>query len=322
MLRLTKLGTNVVGRRLYSVAPVTPVNQITIADLFAKHVSKQPITMITAYDYITGTWAQAAECDMVLVGDSLAMCALGYNSTTEISLQEFKYHVAAVCRAPGTAFVVADMPFGSFESSLEKGIETAVSLMQVSSKVGAVKLEVGSSSNPNGLRDYSLRLAEELCSRGIPVVGHIGLTPQRVHALSGYKAQGGADARRAEAIHRTAQELERVGCFSVVLECVPHKVSETITRNLNIPTIGIGAGKNTSGQVLVQSDLLGMLPGKLPRLAKQYGHLYEDSVRCIRTYMDEVTTGKFPENEKHGFRIKETVWLEYLAKVGKGNGDL
>ena len=270
---------------------------------------------MTAYDYISASWAQEANCDVVLVGDSLAMCALGYQSTTEISLQEFQFHVQAVCRAPGNAFVVADMPFGSFEPSIEKGVETAISLMKCSPKVGALKLEVGSPTSPSLKQDYSFELAAALCSRGIPVIGHVGLTPQRVHSLGGYKVQGSKSALQAASIFRTAQALERVGCFSILLECVPHKVSKFITDNLNIPTIGIGAGEGVSGQVLVQSDILGMMPGKVPKLAHKYGDLHSQGVGIIKKYVNDVTTHKFPEDNTHGFKIKEDTWREFLDMV-------
>lgn len=252
---------------------------------------------------------------MILVGDSLAMCSLGYSSTTDIGLDEFKYHVKSVCRAQGSAFIVVDMPFGSFESSLEKGIETAISLMKLSSKVGAVKLEVGSSQSQGKLTDYSLRLAEELCTRGIPVMGHVGLTPQRVHALSGYKVQGNKSSADSLAIFETAQELQRIGCFSIVLECVPHKISQYITSHLKVPTIGIGAGNGTSGQVLVQSDMLGMLSGQVPKFVHKYGNFHKSSVEHIRDYIKDVTERRFPDNSIEGFKVKDEVWVDFIERV-------
>ncbi|KAM3162968.1 3-methyl-2-oxobutanoate hydroxymethyltransferase [Lachancea thermotolerans] len=301
--------------RSYSSYLSPVVRPKTLADLFSKHVSREPITMITAYDYISGSWAQAANCDMILVGDSLAMCALGYESTTEISLEEFCFHVQAVSRSPGDAFIVVDMPFGSFESSIEKGVETAISLMKCSPKVGALKLEVGSHSLSTHNSDYSLKLAAELCSRGIPVMGHVGLTPQRVHSLGGYKVQGSRSAQDAAAIFETARQLKKLGCFSILVECVPHKVSQHITETLDIPTIGIGAGSGTSGQVLVQSDILGMLPGRVPKLAQKYTDLHAQSVDALKHYVADVTLHKFPDNDKNGFKIKEDVWREFLEIV-------
>ncbi|CUS23941.1 LAQU0S12e03488g1_1 [Lachancea quebecensis] len=302
-------------RRSYSgyLSPV--VRSKTLTDVLSKHASREPISVITAYDYISGSWAQAANCDVILVGDSLAMCALGYESTTEISLEEFRFHVQSVCRSPGEAFIVVDIPFGSFESSIEKGVETAISLMRCSPKVGALKLEVGSHKPGAYNPDYSLKLAAELCSRGIPVMGHIGLTPQRVHSLGGYKVQGNRSAQQAAAIFETARELQKLGCFSLLVECVPHKVSQYITETLNIPTIGIGAGSGTSGQVLVQSDILGMLPGRIPKLAQKYTDLHTQSVDALKHYVSDVTMHKFPENDKNGFKIKEDVWREFLEIV-------
>ncbi|SCV02993.1 LAME_0H06854g1_1 [Lachancea meyersii CBS 8951] len=291
----------------------------TIADLYAKYNAQQPITMVTAYDFVTANWAQAAECDVILVGDSLATCALGYESTNQIGLEEFRYHVQAVCRSPGPAFVMVDMPFGSFESSIQQGVETAIAFMKGSPRVGAVKIEVGSASSAFQEQDYSLKLAAELCSRGIPVMGHVGLTPQRAHSLSGFKVQGSKSAEDAAAIYHTAQQLQNVGCFSVLLECVPHKVSSYITEKLSVPTIGIGAGLGVSGQVLVQSDVLGMAPHTVPKLARKYGDLHSQSVGLIRQYANDVTARTFPDNSKNGFKIKDVVWAEFLERVSCSN---
>ncbi|SCU94736.1 LANO_0E07910g1_1 [Lachancea nothofagi CBS 11611] len=304
-------------QRCYSSYPIGNTQPKTISDLYAKYMAKEPITMITAYDFITASWAQEANCDVILVGDSLAMCALGYESTTEIGLDEFRYHVQAVCRSRGPAFVMVDMPFGTFESSIEKGVETAISLMKCSPRVGGVKIEVGTPQGDSCEQDYSLKLATELCSRGIPVMGHIGLTPQRMHALSGFKVQGSKSAKDAVGIYRTAQNLQDAGCFSVLLECVPHKVSNFIAEKLHIPTIGIGAGAGVSGQVLVQSDVLGMMPGKVPKLAQKFGDLHAQSVGMIQQYTNDVTAQSFPNNDKNGFKIKEDIWYEFLERLAQ-----
>ncbi|SCU84770.1 LADA_0D03686g1_1 [Lachancea dasiensis] len=295
------------------------VRSKTITELKTKYHAQEPITMITAHDFITASWAQSAGCDMILVGDSLATNALGYESTTQIGLEEFQYHVQSVCRAQGAAFIMADMPFGTFESSIEKGVETAIALMKSSPKVGGVKLEVGSTSGALREQDYSLKLAAALCSRGIPVMGHVGLTPQRAHALSGFKVQGSKSAKDAAAIYQTAHELQDLGCFGILLECVPHKVSKHITESLSVPTIGIGAGNGVSGQVLVQSDLLGMNLGKIPKLAQKYGDLHEQSVGFIQQYLEDVASQRFPDNDRNGFKIKDDVWGDFLDLVGNSS---
>ncbi|CEP61870.1 3-methyl-2-oxobutanoate hydroxymethyltransferase LALA0_S04e02564g [Lachancea lanzarotensis] len=308
--------------RRYSSHPASTgmIRSLTIADLYAKYHAKEPISMVTAYDFITANWAQSAGCDVVLVGDSLATCALGYDSTNQIGLEEFRYHVQAVCRAPGPAFVLVDMPFGSFESSIQQGIETAIAFMKSSARVGGVKIEVGSpvGQGESQKQDYSLQLAAELCSRGIPVMGHVGLTPQRAHFLSGFKVQGSKSAKDAAAIYHTAQQLQDIGCFSVLLECVPHKVSSYITQRLSVPTIGIGAGLGVNGQVLVQSDILGMTPHAVPKLAHKYGDLNSESIGLIKRYANDVSEQKFPDNNKNGFKIKDDIWAEFLEHVNAG----
>lgn len=297
-----------ISRRLYSIHKNS--KQLTINDLYSKYHSKKAISMCTAYDFITATWANHAGCDMILVGDSLAMSSVGYSSTTDISLDEFKYHVKSVCRSMGNSFIVVDVPFGSYESSIEKGIETCVSIMKLSNRIGGVKLEVGKKPD-----DYSLQLAKELCRRGIPVMGHIGLTPQRFHALSGYKVQGNKSSDDAVDIYKMGVELEKAGCFSLVLECVPHQIARIITNKLSIPTIGIGAGPNTSGQVLVQSDILGMLPGQVPKFVNKYTDLYSTTVSAIQEYIDQVSNNKFPEIDRDTFTINDKVLDEFIKRI-------
>ncbi|AGO10654.1 AaceriABR186Wp [[Ashbya] aceris (nom. inval.)] len=295
-------------RRMYSIHSSS--KQKTIPDLFKKYHAKEPISMITAYDYITATWAQAAQADIVLIGDSLAMSTLGHVSTVDLGLEEFQYHVRAACRAPGSSFIIADMPYGSFERSVEQGVDTAISLMKASHKVGAVKLEVGPEEN-----DYCLELAAELCRRGIPVMGHVGLTPQRMHALGGYKVQGAKDLGQALAAYRRAKDLQAVGCFSILIECIPAKIASVITEKLSIPTIGIGAGPQTSGQVLVQSDLLGMLPGKPPKFVQKYADFHGDAIRSLSAYIGDVREGAFPKTGQHTFTVSDDLLEEFCKQV-------
>lgn len=266
--------------------------------------------MCTAYDFITAQWVHDANCDMILVGDSLSMTSLGYASTTDLPFDEFKYHVRSVCRAQGSSMIVADMPFGSFEASLEKGISNSVDMMKLSSKVASLKFEVGLHSKDR----YTVRLVKEICSRGIPVVGHIGLTPQRVHSLGGYKVQGNKTLNDTKELYETAMLLQEAGCWSLVLECVPYKIATYITSQLSIPTIGIGAGNCTSGQVLVISDILSMQQQeRIPKFVQRYGHLYDDSVQAIKRYNQDVSEKKFPNQDLHTFKINEELWQAFLA---------
>ena len=307
-----------ISRRCYSVhgapakASASAVRQLTVKDIIDKYHNGSPISMVTAYDYITASWAQKANADMILVGDSVAMCSLGYESTTQLSLEEFKYHVASVCRAPGNAFVVVDMPFGSFEKSIPSGIENAFQLLHLNPRVQAVKVECGLAKN-----DYSLDYMRELIRRGIPVVGHIGLTPQRVHSLGGYKVQGNQQTADAIALYDVSQRLQEMGCFALVLECIPHKITSVISKKLQIPTIGIGAGPGTSGQVLVQSDLLGMLKGHVPKFVKTYANLQIDAVSALNQYVKEVQDKSFPKVGEHTFRVSDEVYQDFVSKVDK-----
>ncbi|CDO95184.1 unnamed protein product [Kluyveromyces dobzhanskii CBS 2104] len=307
----------IIGRRCYSLhnAPVAAAaakaaQQLTVRDIMAKYHNGSPISMVTAYDYITARWAQEADSDMILVGDSVAMCSLGYESTTQLSLAEFQYHVGAVCRASGSAFVVADMPFGSFEKSIPDGIDNAFQLMHLNPRVQAVKVECGLSED-----DYSLEYIRELLRRGIQVVGHIGLTPQRVHSLGGYRVQGNKQSSDAVALYNVSQTLQRLGCFSIVLECIPHKISSVITDKLHIPTIGIGAGPGTSGQVLVQSDILGMLPVHKPKFVKAYADLRTSAVSALSQYVQEVHAKSFPQTGQHTFKVNDEVYDDFISHI-------
>lgn len=296
------------ARRTYSLQ--TPVRQLTINDIYERYHSKTPLSMITAYDYITSYWAQQAGADMVLVGDSLAMCSLGYKSTTDLGFDEFRYHVKSVCRAPGNSFVVVDMPFGSFEKSLSDGVANAIKLMQASHRVQAIKVECSTKDD-----DYSFDFISELIRRGIPVVGHIGLTPQRVHSLGGYKVQGTKDSSEALALYNTGIRLQEMGCISIVLECMPHKLSTVLTEKLHIPTIGIGAGPSTSGQVLVQSDMLGMMPGHVPKFVQNYADLKSNAIESLSKYVQDVKNSDFPEMSKHAFKLNEGIYQDFLSKM-------
>lgn len=282
----------------------------TIHDMHNAYLKGVPLTMCTAHDYITANWVHEANCDMLLVGDSLSMTSLGYDSTTDLPFDEFKYHVRSVCRAHGPSMVVVDMPFGSFEASTEQGLSNAIEVMKLSSKVTSLKLEVGLHTRDS----YTINLIKEICSRGIPVMGHIGLTPQKAHSLGGFKVQGNKTLNGMVELQETALLLQEAGCWSLLIECVPHKLAQHLTSRLSIPTIGIGAGSGTSGQVLVVSDLLGMKQGTVPKFVKQYSHVCTSAVEGIRSYNSDVQEGRFPDKDIHTFKIKDDLWKSFIEK--------
>ena len=299
------------ARRLYSSHSSAVARNFTIADIHSKYKQGIPLTMCTAYDYITAGWVQQSQCDMLLVGDSLAMTSLGYDSTTELPFEEFKYHVKSVARAPGPSLIVADMPFGTFEQSHSYGIANAIDLMKLSSRVASVKVEVG----PHTRDTYTLEFVRKLCERGIPVMAHIGLTPQRANALGGFKVQGNKSAEEIVELCETAQMLERAGCWASVIECIPQRAAKYITDHVGIPTIGIGAGGGTSGQVLVIADMLGMQEGKVPKFVKKYGDLGDSASKSLRQYIDEVESRAFPRAPEHTFKIKDSIWEEFEQQM-------
>lgn len=271
--------------------------------------------MVTAYDYITASWVNKSQCDLMLIGDSLAMTSLGYTSTTELPFDEFKYHVKAVCRnKDGPALVVSDMPFGSFEASVSQGISNAIDLMKLSPRLTSLKVEVG----PLGTDEYTMEFVKQLCSRGIPVIGHIGLTPQRANSLGGFKVQGSKTPQEAVELYRTAKRLQEIGCWSIVLETIPYKVAQYITDRLNIPTIGIGAGNSTSGQVLVIADMLGLQStDHIPKFVNKYGDIITNVEESLCKYKNDVESRHFPETGMHTFKIKDEIYDEFVQIIEK-----
>jgi 3-methyl-2-oxobutanoate hydroxymethyltransferase len=242
--------------------------------------------MVTAYDYTMARLVDEAGIDLVLVGDSLGMVVQGLSNTIPVTLDEICYHGRAVARGVAYAHVVGDMPFMSYQVSPMQAVESAGKLM----KEGAfesVKLEGGEE-----IAEHIARIVRA----GIPVMGHVGLTPQSVHALGGFKVQGRGD-EAADKIVADALAVERAGAFAIVLEAVPPDVAARVTAALSIPTIGIGAGPACDGQVLVCTDLLGMLRGHSPKFAKRYAELGDAIVGAVRTYVDEVRSGAFPAPE-------------------------
>jgi 3-methyl-2-oxobutanoate hydroxymethyltransferase len=278
----------------------------TLNDILDLYHKKTKIAVITAHDYITGRMADDAEADMVLVGDSLAMVALGYEDTNELPFDEFLYHCRAVSRGVDTSFLVADLPFGSYESSTSKAIESSIQLIS-KGRVNAIKLEGGTEITPT---------IKQLTQLGIPVMGHVGLTPQRSNALSGFKVQG-KSVESAERIIEDALRVQEAGAFSVLLEAIPHELGSIITDKLSIPTIGIGAGPQTSGQVLVQADLLGFYPGHTPKFVKKYMEGHGLCVSAMMKYVEEVKGGIFPEIGKNTYKFKQGILDELVKKSMK-----
>ncbi|HSG10034.1 MAG TPA: 3-methyl-2-oxobutanoate hydroxymethyltransferase [Longimicrobiales bacterium] len=250
----------------------------------------RPIVAMTAYDVLFARLLASAEVDLILVGDSLGQVVLGYDSTIPVTLDEMIHHARAVKRgAPGT-LVVLDMPFMSYQTSVEDALRNAGRALKEAG-VEAVKLEGGHERTCEAIR--------ALVAAGIPVMGHIGLTPQSVHALGGYRVQGRGEAE-AERIRREARALEEAGVFSMVLELVPAPLAREISRALTVPTVGIGAGAGCDGQVLVLYDALGMNPGFGPKFLKRFANLHDVALEGVQAYAREVREGTYPGPE-HSF---------------------
>ncbi|PKO17603.1 3-methyl-2-oxobutanoate hydroxymethyltransferase [candidate division BRC1 bacterium HGW-BRC1-1] len=244
---------------------------------------QQKIVVVTAYDYPTALAADAAGADAILVGDSLGMVALGFDSTIPVTVDMMVHHTAAVRRGSKLAFLIADLPFLSYKTSSAQAMETVARLMQEGG-AEAVKMEGGQE-----IADIVRRVVDA----GVPVMGHVGLTPQSVHKLGGYRVQGRSDDS-AETIRRDALSLQEAGVFSIVLEAIDPTLAKQLSEELTVPTIGIGASRHCDGQVLVISDLAGMLPASPPKFAKQYANLHEQMTQAIRTYAQEVREAEFP----------------------------
>jgi 3-methyl-2-oxobutanoate hydroxymethyltransferase len=279
--------------------------KLPITELAEMKARRQPIVMITAYDAPSGRLADEAGVDAVLVGDSAAMTVLGHDSTVPATMEEMIVLTRAVTRGARRPLVVADMPFGSYQVSDEDAIGNAVRLVKEAA-AEAVKLE---GAGP------MVRRAEAIVGAGIPVMGHIGLTPQTAVALGGFRAQG-RTAERARRLLEDALELEAAGCFAIVLEAVPAPVAARVSRALRIPTIGIGAGAGTDGQVLVWHDLLGLYSGRPPRFVKQYAALAPAIRTALEQYASDVREGLFPE-ERHTYAMPDEELAEFETTVAE-----
>ena len=265
----------------------------------------EPIVMITAYDYPSALAVDEAGVDVVLVGDSAAMTVLGYDSTVPVGLDEMLMLAAAVRRGLSGPLLVGDMPFGSYEGSNEQAVANAQRFVKEAG-CDAVKLERGGSS---------VDRARAIVRAGIPVMGHVGLTPQTATALGGYRAQG-KTANRAIEIAEEALALEAVGCFSIVFEAVPAAVTEALVPKLGIPVIGIGAGPGTDGQVLVFHDLLGIHQGHTARFVKRYAEIHEATVAGVRAYAADVRSRGFPGPE-HMYSVEPPELAQFRSYLEK-----
>ncbi len=266
--------------------------KVTVDEII-KMKGKKKITMLTAYDYHIASLVDKAGIDMILVGDSLANVVLGLKSTTEVGMAEMLHHAKAVTRAVSRAMVVGDMPYESYQVHPEDCLINARRFID-EAKCDCVKLE---------WFDRCLEVTEKIIKAGIPVVGHIGLTPQTADKLGGFKVQG-KDAEAAKKLVAQAEALAGLGCFAIVLECVPDKIARIITEKIKVPTIGIGAGIYTDGQVLVIHDALGLFERYTPKFVKKYINLSPMILSAIEEYKKDVIEGKFPAPE-NSFSIKE-----------------
>ncbi|EJQ10308.1 3-methyl-2-oxobutanoate hydroxymethyltransferase [Bacillus cereus] len=273
----------------------------TKTDFLKMKEQGEPITMLTAYDYPSAKLAEEAKVDMILVGDSLGMVVLGYDSTVPVTVEDMIHHTKAVRRGAKETFIVTDMPFMSYHVSLQ---DTMVNARRIVQESGAHALKVEGAGEVISTIHY-------LTNAGVPVVAHLGLTPQSVGVLGGYKVQG-KDAESAKKLIEDAKKCEEAGAIALVLECVPMQLAELISEQLTIPTIGIGAGKKVDGQVLVYHDLISYGVNRVPKFVKRYTSVQEEIVRGISQYVTEVKTGQFPE-EKHSFTMKKE---ECLALYG------
>ncbi|UCH83016.1 MAG: 3-methyl-2-oxobutanoate hydroxymethyltransferase [Candidatus Latescibacterota bacterium] len=260
--------------------------KVTINTLLKMKKRGEKIVMLTAYDYQMALLEDGAGVEMILVGDSLGMVVLGYENTLPVTVDDVVHHLKAVSRARPRAFLLGDMPFMSYQASVEDAVRNAGRLVKEGG-AEAIKLE-------GGRRMESVIRA--ILDADIPVMGHIGLTPQSLHRFGGYKVQG-KDAASAEKLIEEAKFLEEVGCFSMVLEGMPWPLAGKITKSLTIPTIGIGAGAGCDGQVLVINDMLGLLEEFAPKFVKRFGEFGKEITEAIKKYIDEVKNEKFPGSE-------------------------
>jgi 3-methyl-2-oxobutanoate hydroxymethyltransferase len=282
---------------------------VTLTKLSEMKALGEPIAMVTAYDFPSAQAAEEAGVDVVLVGDSGAMTVLGYPSTLPVTLDELLMLAAAVRRGLSTPLLVGDMPFGSYEASNELAIHNAQRFVKEAG-ADAVKLERGGSS---------VERTRAIVAAGIPVMGHVGLTPQSATALGGYRSQGRTAERALEVLH-DAVDLQEAGAFAVVFEAIPSPLSEVIMPRMRIPVIGIGAGPATDGQVLVFHDLLGIYAGHAARFVKRYANVREQMIEGVRAFADDVRARRYPEPE-HGYTMAPDELERLHELMGESTGE-
>lgn len=296
-----------------SVAPIRSQSKVTTSSLQEKKLNHEPITCLTAYDYAGARLVDEAGIDLILVGDSLAQVVLGYDNTLPVTMEEMLHHTRAVRRGVKRALIVADMPFSSYHIDCKEALHNAMKFVK-DAGAEAVKIEGGEKRS---------HLISKIVDAEIPVMGHIGLTPQSVHAMGGYKVQG-KSLSAIEQLMRDAKALERAGAFSVVLEGIPREVATMITEELKIPTIGIGAGPDCDGQILVFHDLLGLSFGQPAKFVRRYADLNSAITSALEAYKNDVCGGSYPSDAESYHLPKDTaIGLEtVLTRKRAMKGDL
>lgn len=282
--------------------------KITVRTLRAMKKRGEKSVWLTAYDYPTAVLLDKAGIDGILVGDSLGMVVQGHDTTLPVTLDETIYHCRMVARGLKRAMLVGDMPFGSFQAGEDQAVENAIRLIKEGG-CEAVKFEGAG---------RLLDLIERLSSAGVPVMAHLGLTPQSIHAIGGFRVQAKA-SKAAERLLADAKRVEEAGAFSLVLECIPQEVAGIITRELKIPTIGIGAGADVDGQILVFHDIMDLLPGYQPRFVRNYAHLGQTIVDAVRHYIDDVHVGEYPSQDE-SFSMDDAKLRKLVDGNVKSNG--
>ncbi|MCC6602899.1 MAG: 3-methyl-2-oxobutanoate hydroxymethyltransferase [Anaerolineae bacterium] len=277
--------------------------KVTILDIQKRKANQVPLTMLTAYDFTAAILVDQADIDIILVGDSLGMVMLGYPGTTQVTMEEMLHHCKAVARGTTAAFLVGDMPFMSYQADVAEAVRNAGRFLKEAG-MDCVKVEGG--------REIA-DTVRAIVRAGIPVMGHIGLTPQTVSQLGGYRIQG-KTAASAHSLLEDALALQEAGVFAVVLEAIPASVARAISEQLTIPTIGIGAGVGCDGQVLVYHDMLGLYDRLQPRFVKEYGQIGAEIVTAVQTYAAEVRQRQFPA-EEHTYPMNEAEEAAFLAAV-------
>jgi 3-methyl-2-oxobutanoate hydroxymethyltransferase len=281
----------------------TDRKKVTTRSFYLKKQQGGIISMLTAYDYPTAVVMDRAGVDAILVGDSLGMVVLGYPNTLPVTMEDMLHHCKAVARGAHSALLIGDMPFMSYQVSTQEAVRNAGRFLQEAG-MDAVKLEGGRER---------VETIQTIVSTGIPVMGHLGLTPQSVHQLGGFRPQG-RDMKTARTLLEDALLLQKAGCFSLVLESIPSRLATLISERLDIPTIGIGAGAGCDGQVLVTYDLLGLFDRFTPKFVKKYANLYETMQEAFTSYIDEVESRVFPAAE-HTVEMPDDEWERFLENI-------